>query len=87
MDFQETDQNVAIAIETICINGENITISIRLDCRDGLARVDMKSWAPMPWEAIDNGIGFNNVCDAEAYANRYVNAVKAQQTLHPIIER
>ena len=64
-----------------------IEIAFRIDGRDGLYRVDTKTSAYEPWEAIDGGEGFRTVKLAKAYASRWLKAANTQATLSPHIPR
>jgi hypothetical protein len=58
-------------------------IAFRVDGREQPCRVDFKTMAGTPWEAIDEGAGFGTVALGKKYADNYRKAINEQLTLHP----
>jgi hypothetical protein len=56
------------------------TITLRIDGREGVYRVDRKS---LVWESIDNGEGFETKAEAEKYADRWIGTCIEQGTATP----
>jgi hypothetical protein len=66
-----------VDVEITDIRGDTYTkkIAVRLDGRDVEGyRVDVKSMAVQPWEAIDGGYPFKTLKDAKRFASAWLKA-------------
>ena len=62
-------------------------IALRIDSRDGEFRVDMKPSSIEPWESICGFHGFTDLRGVKKFADRWLEEVSTQKTIHPSIPR
>jgi hypothetical protein len=91
MKFEKKDDRIYTTITEVTFKARtgrcSWPVALRIDGRDGKYRVDLKTLSFEPWEAVDRGVGFTTVREAQSFARRWLREAGAQSTLTPRLER
>lgn len=80
------DVDVYCAPARVTLRGRDYVLTLRVDARHSLIRVDAAKHPAPGWEAIDGSKEFTSVEDAKEYASRWLAAAEQQGTLSPRME-
>jgi len=81
--WTKVDHKVYGLRRTIKTNYRTHEVTIRIDGRSGVYRVDQDTLLGHYWEAIDGGVGFATLTEAKKFVTRWVKAAREQRDRCP----